>query len=1755
MSDRHKTKNQLIAELEQLRAEIAALKQGKNSAPICISDNSDLTDIPEVCRIALSPELGAVYQAINRHPLTVTSDTVIPIVIQQMEQTHSSSVLVVDRKLLVGIFTERDLVKLISQRISLDKLTIAEVMTRQLIAISLTELQDAASVFNLMQEQKIRHLPVLDKFGLMYGLITMKTLRESLQPSDLLRLRRVKEVLVRQVTYAPPKFSLFQIVRLMAQEKVSCVVIAQTDNTEVVLPVGIITERDIVRFHTLKLDFYQTQAAMVMSTPLLPISSEDSLLQAYQLMNRYRIRRLVVCDEEGSLEGILTQSNILQAMNPAEAYTVIQLLRQEVDRLQNENIQLLQTCNRELQRQVKETGAQLAEQIEQDRLLADVTQQINRSLNLPKVLNTKLSCTVLLLAPQESDRILYQNYLNQDEEYNYQILEFSHPQAALERCEQLMPDLLLVDDLLPDMTAQEFLIELGKRIKQKPLPIIVITANDHAQIIVELLRSGAQDYLNKSQLTATKLHKTVKSVLERIQLSQEQPKQQEQEQLVSTTALHIRQFLDLNEILAATVNEVRRIFDCDRVIIYRFKPDFSGTIVVESVADPAFSMLGWEIKDDCFREHWIQAYRQGRVRAIEDIYTTTNIHPCHIEFLSNFQVRANLVVPILPGENLWGLLIAHHCTAPRHWKDTEIDFLSQLATQVSIGIQQAALVIQLQTELKERREAEVALQESEAHFRNAILNAPMPIMLHAEDGEVLLINQVWTEITGYTKSEIPTITSWINKAYRKQRNQFNAEIQQLYNQRKRVSQGEYTIATKSQKTRIWNFSSAFLGELPDGRRLVISTALDITEQQITLQQRQQAELQLQESQQRLQLSLEAAKAGSWELNLLTEELIASDQYKANLGLSSEDELSYRQLIEELIHPHDRAIMQAFVRQALEQHSRYEAEYRCIWADGSVHWLMARGQAYYKEDGTPYRMIGVTLDITDRKKIELEIFELTAELEQRVAQRTAQISQVNADLLQEIRERQRIENALRESEAKWRSLVENAPSFVLMLDREGKILFINRVLPEFSLETVIGQSVYDYVIPEYQPIQKAAVEQVFLSGEATTFEVLGYKDAQRRNLAWYETRIAPIWQDGEISAAIVISNDINNRKETEAALRKNQDRLIEAQRVAHIGNWDYDLVTGEITWTEKLFQIHNRDRTLGEPNYQENLQLYHPEDRGKLHQAVQRAITTGEPYKLILRVVLPDNLIRYIQAIGRVGYNAAGELIRLYGTAQDITENVQAEQALRNSEARFRSAFDDAATGITLAAFDGQFLRVNAAFCEFVGYSETELLATNFQAITYPDDLDLDIDYMQQTLRGELKTYQIEKRYLHKLGYPVWGLLSVSLLRNQEGKPLYFIGQIQDITDRKNTEADLKEKNRRWRSLLDNIQLIVIGLDRQGLIEYANPFFLKLTGYTEAEVLGKLWVDKFLPSTRKSEIHKVIQEIIQEVNTHSYVLNPILTKLGEERMIAWSNTLLHDVQGNAIGLISIGEDVTERYKLERMKGEFVSIVSHELRTPLTSMQAALSLLSENIVDPTSETGQNVIQIAAEGVERLVRLVNDILDLERLESGKIRLEKSCCDPAQIVKIAIDQMQEMANQERVKLSTKIDSCPIYADGDRLLQVLINLLSNAIKFSIENSTVWLKIKRIQTPEKTLSSTQLQFSIKDQGRGIPSDKLETIFERFHQIDASDSREKGGTGLGLAISRSIIQQHGGKIWVESVLGKGSTFYFTLPIGEENCNGD
>ena len=241
------------------------------------------------------------------------------------------------------------------------------------------------------------------------------------------------------------------------------------------------------------------------------------------------------------------------------------------------------------------------------------------------------------------------------------------------------------------------------------------------------------------------------------------------------------------------------------------------------------------------------------------------------------------------------------------------------------------------------------------------------------------------------------------------------------------------------------------------------------------------------------------------------------------------------------------------------------------------------------------------------------------------------------------------------------------------------------------------------------------------------------------------------------------------------------------------------------------------------------------------------------------------------------------------------------------------------------------------------------------------------------------------------------------------------------------------------------------------------------------------------------------------------------------------------------------------KLDEMKDEFISTVSHELRTPLTSLRASLGLISSGSLDERPEKRQQMLEMAIGNCDRLVSLVNGILDFDQAENGRIPLDREIVSAGDLLRLAVDAASEAALKAQIGLgmSLRCDTpteLTVYADQARILQVLSELISNAIKFSPPRTAVELTAQAVRPNPKT-GQDEVCIMVEDQGRGIAPDKLDVIFERFQQVDASDSRDLGGTGLGLAISRRIVHQHGGRIWAESELGKGSRFLFTLPASK------
>lgn len=349
----------------------------------------------------------------------------------------------------------------------------------------------------------------------------------------------------------------------------------------------------------------------------------------------------------------------------------------------------------------------------------------------------------------------------------------------------------------------------------------------------------------------------------------------------------------------------------------------------------------------------------------------------------------------------------------------------------------------------------------------------------------------------------------------------------------------------------------------------------------------------------------------------------------------------------------------------------------------------------------------------------------------------------------------------------------------------------------------------------------------------------------------------------------------------------------------------------------------------------------------------------------------------------------------------------------------------------------------------------------------------------------------------------------------------------------------EELYRQQQILLDAVADGICGIDSLGLVTFANPAAARLLGASTSAVTGKT-VHELLhgnaPSNTRCGDDCPLRRMTSR-HTATAGEDNVFRPDGSSFPAEYAITPIHD-QGRFSGSVLSFRDISQRNALDRLKDEFISTVSHELRTPLTSIRGALGLLSSGMLGEISEKASNLLRIALTNSDRLVRLINDILDLERIQSGREPLSFRPVQLSDVIKQVIGDMQPVADSAGVKLIHDNTQVEIDADPYRLLQVLTNLLSNAVKFSPPNSTVSIMLRP--------GATGVTLSVIDNGRGIPADKLEAIFGRFQQVDASDSRQKGGSGLGLAICRTIVLQHSGRIWAERNPVRGSTFRVFLP---------
>ena len=355
-------------------------------------------------------------------------------------------------------------------------------------------------------------------------------------------------------------------------------------------------------------------------------------------------------------------------------------------------------------------------------------------------------------------------------------------------------------------------------------------------------------------------------------------------------------------------------------------------------------------------------------------------------------------------------------------------------------------------------------------------------------------------------------------------------------------------------------------------------------------------------------------------------------------------------------------------------------------------------------------------------------------------------------------------------------------------------------------------------------------------------------------------------------------------------------------------------------------------------------------------------------------------------------------------------------------------------------------------------------------------------------------------------------------------------------------ALLQRENVQQRSLLaaalEATDAAVLIADAQRRTVYANRRFYSDFGYSPADVLGQAPLPLAPGATDPETAQRlaVAFDAGQHLSTDAALRRRDGTAVDVEAILSPIN----GEDGQPSHYVCVLRDISARKAVERMKSEFVSTASHELRTPLTALRGALGLLTQKPeqLDPRT---LRLLTIAGSNTDRLIRMVGDILDLERIESGRLELDVQSVAVDAVVEQSVQGVRALAEQAGIALVSEVAPALVRADPDKLVQVLINLLGNAIKFSEAGTTVLVSAER--------QGEMLRLTVRDQGRGIPPEQVERIFDRFIQVDASDARARGGSGLGLAIARAIVEQLGGRIWVESEVGRGSTFYFTLKLAD------
>jgi len=644
-------------------------------------------------------------------------------------------------------------------------------------------------------------------------------------------------------------------------------------------------------------------------------------------------------------------------------------------------------------------------------------------------------------------------------------------------------------------------------------------------------------------------------------------------------------------------------------------------------------------------------------------------------------------------------------------------------------------------------------------------------------------------------------------------------------------------------------------------------------------------------------------------------------------------------------------------------------------------------------------------------------------------------------------------------------------------------------------------------------------------------------------------------------------------EQEQTHRDSTARLSLALEAGRLGDWSWVAATDAVTLSDRAAHIFGLPR--GEMITWTSLrELLHEEHRETARLAVSSALEARTDYDIEYRVRRPSGGECWVAARGRGTYGDDGTIQGMIGVVQDITARKDADEKLRAQELQLRTIFEHAAVGIATADLSGRFLEVNQRFADILGFTREELTELSFRDTNHPDDLDETNAAVQRLLTGEIQEYRMEKRYVRKDRSIIWVLATVTVTKDASGAPMRFIGVLEDITPRRKTEEALRRSEEFSRTIIESSRDCIKTLSLEGEVLWISDSgcrALEVDG--PHAVVGQPWARFWKPDDQAAAAEAV--RSAAGGGTGSFVGSFLIN----DRLRFWDVVLtpIRAYSGEPVMILAVSRDVTEaqhaaeerrqlleserhaRTQAERLsaiKDEFLAVLSHELRTPLSAILGWTHIMRHRAAQKSGEDQASAeLQKGLEVIERNARmqtqLIEDLLDMSRISSGKLRLDVRPLEPAQFIDAALEMVRPAAAVKDIKLELVCEpnAGSVTGDAGRLQQVVWNLLSNAIKFTPAGGRVQVLVQRV--------ATNLEISVADSGVGIRADFLEHVFERFRQADASTTRKHGGLGLGLAIVKQLVEVHGGSVRASSDgAGLGATFTVSLPLaGAEPGAGD